>query len=83
MDLKKRIKSKKKRINWNEYVSQFNETMEKRNIKKYIIDNYKSILEKETICFLCSEETPENCHRRLIAEIFVEIFDEYSIKHLK
>ena len=72
---------KKKKINWDEYVKQFNETMDKRKIREYIKDKYTKILSEETICFLCSEETPENCHRRLIAEIFAEIFN-LSIIHL-
>ena len=72
---------KKKMISWDEYVRQFNSTMEKRNIKKHILDKYKEIIEEETICFLCSEDTPEHCHRRLIAEIFAEIFNK-DIKHL-
>ena len=72
---------KKKVIDWEEYVRQFNVTMEKRNIRKYIKEKYTDILDKETICFLCSEETPENRHRRLIAEIFAELFD-LNIVHL-
>ena len=72
---------KKKVIDWNEYVKQFNETMDRRKIKDYIKEKYTDILGKETICFLCSEETPEYCHRRLIAEIFAEIFD-LNIIHL-
>ena len=72
---------KGKIIDWNEYVNQFNSTMKKRNIKEYIADKYKQIMQDETICFLCSEETPENCHRRLIAEIFAEIYN-VEIVHL-
>ncbi len=73
---------KKKKIKWEEYTSQFYETMRKRNIMKYIEDNYSNIVAKEKICFLCSEETPQNCHRRLIAEFFAEIFN-LNIIHLK
>ncbi len=72
---------KKKKITWLEYVDQFNKTMEGRNIKEYIKNTYESIIAKETICFLCSEEQPENCHRRLIAERFAEIFG-LNIIHL-
>lgn len=72
---------KKKKIDWEEYVKQFNNIMEKRNIKEYIKNKYTEILEKETICFLCSEEKPENCHRRLIAEIFAEVYG-LNVVHL-
>ena len=33
-------------------------------------------------CFLCSEPTPERCHRRLVAEYFKEKFGNIEIKHL-
>ena len=72
---------KKKRITWEEYVVQFNDLMNERNIRKHIKEYYSEVLQKETICFLCSEETPENCHRRLVAEIFAEEFD-LNIVHL-
>ena len=72
---------KKKIISWDQYVIQFNDTMKKRGITEYIKNNYSDIIKDDTICFLCSEETPENCHRRLIAEIFAEIFDA-NIIHL-
>ncbi|MCM1131578.1 MAG: DUF488 domain-containing protein [Anaeroplasma bactoclasticum] len=72
---------KKKKINWEEYVIQFDKTMNKRYIKEYIKDNYSNIVEKETICFLCSEETAQYCHRRLVAEFFAEIF-KFNVIHL-
>lgn len=73
---------KDKKINWVDYVIQFNSTMANRDIKKHIEDNYSEIVRKNNICFLCSEETPEKCHRRLVAEMFSSIF-ELSIIHLK
>lgn len=71
---------KKKEINWEQYVSEFFETMKKRNIRKYIADKYRS--EDRKVCLLCSEPTPEQCHRRLIAEIFAEVFANTKIIHL-
>lgn len=71
---------KKKEINWSQYVSEFNETMKKRNIRKYILNKYEKTA--DNICLLCSEPTPAQCHRRLIAEIFLEIFPEAKIIHL-
>lgn len=73
---------KKKKISWEEYVSQFNDTMEKRSIFEYIKKNYLNIVTHQNICFLCSEDTPEHCHRRLVAEIFAKLFDA-KIIHLK
>ena len=71
---------KKKEIDWEQYVTEFSETMKKRNIHKYIADKYGS--ENQKICFLCSEPTPEQCHRRLIAEIFNEVFPNTKIIHI-
>lgn len=71
---------KKKEIDWEQYVTEFSETMKKRNIRKYIADKYVS--EDRKICLLCSEPTPEQCHRRLIAEIFSEVFPNTKIIHL-
>jgi len=34
------------------------------------------------ICLLCAEETPERCHRRLLAEKIAEEVDGTSITHL-
>lgn len=52
-------------ISWEEYESLFDDLMLKRRVvelfkKKYLI--------YDKVCFLCSEATAENCHRRLLAE---------------
>lgn len=73
---------KTKKISWEEYVSQFNSTMKDRNIEKYIKEKYENVIEKEKICFLCSEEMPEHCHRSLIANLFSKLFNT-NIIHLK
>ncbi len=72
---------KKKKITWEEYVIQFEETMKQRNIIEYIKKEYSSIIEKQNICFLCSEDKPNMCHRRLVAEIFAKLFNA-NIIHL-
>ena len=70
---------KKKQINWDEYVVQFEATMEKRKITDYISKNYNI---SDNICLLCSEPVADNCHRRLIAEKFVEVYPNKHITHL-
>lgn len=70
---------KKKIISWDDYVAEFDRTMENRSIREYIKSNYR--LDRNT-CLLCSEATPEQCHRRLIAEIFAEVFPEINISHI-
>ncbi len=70
---------KKKQISWDEYEKEFAQTMLERNITEYIKANYSS---EGSICLLCSEPTPENCHRRLVANYFKEILNEVQIIHL-
>lgn len=70
---------KNKKISWFEYEKEFSRIMEGRNIKNYIIKNYSN---KDSICLLCSEALPNQCHRRLVAEIFGEVFEDVQIIHL-
>ena len=55
--------------NWNEYEAGFKAIMNTRNAKKTLDDLQ---LDKKTSCFLCSEDRPEKCHRRLVAEMLDE-----------
>ena len=73
----KRFKSKE--IDWNDYVKEFAQTMNTREIEKYILENYTDY---DNICLLCSEPTAEKCHRRLIADIFKNQYANLEIKHL-
>lgn len=53
------------KVDWLEYTKVFNNLLEHRLINK----RYK-VADFDNCCFLCSEETPEKCHRRLLAEYF-------------
>ena len=68
---------KKKQIDWNEYVRRFSRLIKERTIEKRITAE-----ELNNSCLLCSEPTPEQCHRRLVAEYFKEQFGDIEIKHL-
>ena len=70
---------KKKEITWDGYVLEFEQAMQKRKISEYIMKNYKNT---GNICLLCSEPTPEHCHRSLVAEHFHEVFANTGIIHL-
>lgn len=70
---------KKKEINWDQYVTEFNYTMQQRNIFKHIENNY--IFDK-SICLLCSEAIADNCHRSLVAAKFNEVLEGLKIIHL-
>lgn len=56
---------KKEEISWEQYEVDFNELIKKRNI----LDIFKTkYLKYDKVLLLCSEPTPECCHRRLLAE---------------
>lgn len=62
----------KKDKNWKEYEANFIVLMNTRNAKKTLNDLQ---LDKKTSCFLCSEDKPEKCHRRLVAEMLDKNFE--------
>jgi uncharacterized protein (DUF488 family) len=69
---------KKKEINWETYEKRYIDLLKERNIKE-IIDE---IIGNKTICLLCSEHKPHQCHRRLLAE-YINIYrKDVNIIHL-
>lgn len=62
---------------WQTYESQFIELMDDRRIAKKSI---KRII--ANACLLCSEDTPEHCHRRLVAEYLHRHWGNVEIVHL-
>lgn len=69
---------KKKKITWTQYETKFNDLLNHRNIN----DALSNYLKKEMggVCLLCSESTPENCHRRLVAEYIKKAFPDLDIE---
>lgn len=68
---------KDKKISWAEYETQYIKLLESRNITK----NLSSDL-LDGSCFLCAEQTAEQCHRRLLAEYLQNKLGNIEIKHL-
>lgn len=68
---------KNKRITWDEYEKLFMELLKMREPHEDFINGQKG-----NICLLCSEDKPNECHRRLIAEYFLEKQGDFLIKHL-
>ena len=68
----------KQEVSWLEYESIYTSMLKDRNILgKYGIKQF------DGSCFLCSEDTPEHCHRRLLAEYMKKHFtEEVKIVHL-
>lgn len=77
-DLLKRYK--KGETTWEGYEKEFTEIMKERNIGEHIRETYRDT--PKPLCLLCSEPTPEHCHRRLVADIFVQLFPDITVTHL-
>lgn len=56
---------KKEHLSWEEYEKKYNELLMERNVVEIFKSKY---LKYDKILLLCSEPTPECCHRRLLAE---------------
>lgn len=67
-------------VSWEDYEKQFDFIMEKRGAYKKFLGRFQ---EFDRVCLLCSEPTPEQCHRRLVAEkIQSTAPDEVEVIHL-
>jgi len=69
---------KKGDINWKEYEFKFDGLIKTRKIVDIFKNKY---MDYEKVLLLCSEATPENCHRRLLAENLSKELNA-EIKHL-
>ena len=66
-----------KKINWQEYEVAYLNLLDMRKVaQKTNID----LLHQN--CLLCSEHTPEKCHRRLLAEYLKNVRNDIEIVHL-
>jgi uncharacterized protein (DUF488 family) len=68
---------KKNNGNWKLYQSNFLELMKIRRVE----DNVARAL-LDGGCLLCSEDKPDHCHRRLVAEYLKEKWGEVEIEHI-
>ena len=65
---------------WDKYVAGYTQLMEEREIP-FTLD--KEFFEKQACCLLCFEATAEQCHRRLVAELWAAQIPELTVVHLK
>jgi uncharacterized protein (DUF488 family) len=68
---------KKKRIGWSEYEIHFDKLLAERRVE--------NLMRNELVdgdCFLCSEEKPDFCHRRLVSEYLQKKLGDITILHL-
>jgi len=62
---------------WSVYEKNFTDLIKKRKIDKKIT---KDIL--DNACLLCSEDKPDHCHRRLVAEYLSKKWGNVIIEHI-
>ena len=66
-----------KRIDWDEYQKTYHNLLKERDIaEKHHVEDF------DGSCFLCSEDTPDHCHRRLLVEFFKAKNKNVEIVHL-
>lgn len=60
---------KKNKILWEEYEFLYKRILMSRQVERIFTKKFLYVNNKpDNICFLCSEQSPKNCHRRLLAE---------------
>ena len=70
---------KKGEITWAQYEERFLPLMKKRNASMVFSSLTAGY---DRVCLLCSEPTPEQCHRRLLAELLQKEVPGITVKHL-
>lgn len=65
--------------NWEMYAKRFEALMDERNIPAILA---RAEFETTPSCLLCSEASPEHCHRRLVAERIASHWENVEIVHL-
>jgi uncharacterized protein (DUF488 family) len=68
---------KKKRIVWDAYERAFRQLLDSRQPDKLL-----SPVLLDHACLLCSEPTPDHCHRRLVAEYLKLHWGSVDVEHL-
>jgi len=68
---------RKQQIEWSEWEKRFLELMRSRQVDKKVS---RELMDGS--CLLCSEEKPEHCHRRLVAEYLREKWGDVEIEHI-
>ena len=70
---------KKGTIGWEEYEELFIPLMKSRgSVERFL----EELGKYDRVLLLCSEPTPEKCHRRLLAELIAEAGENIEIKHI-
>jgi uncharacterized protein (DUF488 family) len=73
------LKAYREDHNWEKYKSLFEALMDRRGIPATID---QTLFEEKVCCLLCSEPTPEQCHRKLVAERLARCWKGVEIVHI-
>ena len=68
---------RKKQIGWDEYARRYLDLLVARRVEQRI-----ALHDLEGTCMLCSEATPDHCHRRLAADYLAQAIGGLEIVHL-
>jgi uncharacterized protein YeaO (DUF488 family) len=75
-ELRKKFKQDK---NWDEYKEAYIRLLDERGSIAFL-EQYSEA--NQTVCLLCSEDKPDQCHRRLLAEHIKSHHPNIEICHL-
>ena len=70
---------KDKKISTAQFEDGYSSLMTNRGALLYFSENF---LSENRICMLCSEDTPEHCHRRILSEMIVAKFHNVPLIHI-
>jgi uncharacterized protein (DUF488 family) len=73
------LKAYRQDKNWSRYERDFEALLEERQVLSQLD---RAFFAEKPCCLLCSEEKPDKCHRRLVAERLVRAWPEAEIVHL-
>lgn len=66
--------------NWDEYEKAYDELLRE---SVDFAQLRPSLEDQEVVCFLCTEDLPDQCHRRLLAEYIGRQLPEVEVVHLQ
>jgi uncharacterized protein (DUF488 family) len=73
------LKTYRKDHDWQKYEIDFEKLMDQRGIPEALD---RVLFEEKFCCLLCSEPTPKQCHRRLVAQRIARSWENVEITHL-
>lgn len=70
---------KSKLITWDEYRKRYLDLLKSRKVEENLDEIFQY---GKTVCLLCSEHKPHNCHRSILAEYIKKYRENVEITHL-